>query len=206
MRLTDSPENPDTFILCSYYVLRWCMSSFTFILPLLFVLGNLNRCWWISEPLTIQSFLSAYYHIGSDCTALAGIYRDLLVGVLTVIAAYCIVYSFGNLRNWLLNIANVCLAGAVFFPTDWPELHVLATSNTTPSFQNYKLSKLLDLSAFWAVVSSMAKFLMLIFIGLVLSLSLITGMSINDAQLILWVEWVGMWALFCSFTRLQTYV
>jgi hypothetical protein len=146
MRLTDSPEHLDTHILRSYSVLRWCMGGFGLILPLLLVIGGLKSWWWISEPLAVQNSLSAYYHAGSSCTALEGVYRDLFVGVLAAIAACCIIYSgFGKLENWLLNIAGICLAGVAFFPTDWPEPQVLEACKANPDFVDYVPSQLLGL-------------------------------------------------------------
>ena len=147
MRLTDSPDHLDTHILRSYSVLRWCMSILGFILPLLLVFGGLNSWWWISEPLPVQNSLSAYYHAaGSGCTALVGVYRDLLVGILAAIAACSIIYSgFGKLENWLLNIAGVCLAGVAFFPMGWPEPQVLTTCQTTPGFEGFEPSQMMGL-------------------------------------------------------------
>ncbi|NEQ49884.1 MAG: hypothetical protein F6K11_07100 [Leptolyngbya sp. SIO3F4] len=146
MRLTDSPDHLDTHILRSYSVLRWCMSGFGFILPLLLVIGGLRSWWWISEPLAVQNSLSAYYHAGSVCTALDGVYRDLFVGILAAIAACCVIYSgFGKLENWLLNIAGICLAGVAFFPTDWPEPQVLNACQTNPDFVDFVPSPFLGL-------------------------------------------------------------
>lgn len=147
MRLTNSPEHLDTHILRSYSVLRWCMSGFGFILPLLLVIGGLRRWWWLPEPLAVQNSLSAYYHAGSSCTALDGVYRDLFVGILAAIAACCVIYSgFGKLENWLLNIAGVCLAGVAFFPMGWPEPQVLDLCKKTPGFEDYGSSQLLGTS------------------------------------------------------------
>lgn len=146
MRLTNSPEHLDTHILRSYSVLRWCMSGLGFILPLLLVIGGVKSWWWISAPLAVQNSLSAYYHAGSSCTALDGVYRDLFVGILAAIAACCVIYSgFGKLENWLLNVAGICLAGVAFFPTDWPEPQVLKACQATPGFEDYVPSQLLGL-------------------------------------------------------------
>lgn len=146
MRFTESPEHLDTHILRSYSVLRWCMSAFGLILPLLLVIGGLKSWWWLAEPLPVQNSLSAYYHAGSSCTALEGVYRDLFVGILAAIAACCVIYSgFGKLENWLLNVAGICLAGVAFFPTDWPEPQVLGACKATPGFVDYIPSQLLNL-------------------------------------------------------------
>lgn len=146
MRLTDSPDHLDAHILRSYSVLRWYMVGLGLILPLLLVFGGLNSWWWLSEPLAVQNSLSAYYHAGSSCEASNGVYRDLFVGILTAIAACCVIYSgFGKLENWLLNIAGLCLAGVAFFPTDWPEPQILGTCQAKPEFVDYIPSQLLNL-------------------------------------------------------------
>lgn len=167
MRLTDSPEHLDVHILRSYSVLRWCMSGFGFILPLLLVISGLNSWWWISEPLAIQNSLSAYYHAGSNCTALEGVYRDLFVGILAAIAACCIIYSgFGKLENWLLNIAGVCLAGVAFFPTDWPEPQVLAACQAKPGFVDFEPSELLGLPILIHFVAAIAFFIAIMVVNI----------------------------------------
>lgn len=146
MQLTNSPEHLDTHILRSYSVLRWCMSILGFILPLLLVISGLNSWWWIPAPLEVQNSLSAYYHAGSSCTALHGVYRDLFVGCLAMIGVCAVIYSgFGKLENWLLNIAGICLVGVAFFPMGWPESQVLATCQATAGFQEFEPSKLLGL-------------------------------------------------------------
>ncbi|MEM9483349.1 MAG: hypothetical protein AAGA83_06615 [Cyanobacteria bacterium P01_F01_bin.116] len=146
MRLTKSPERLDTHILRSYSVLRWCMSAFGFMLPLLLVIGGLKSWWWLETPLPMQNSLSAYYHAGSSCTALDGVYRDLFVGILAAIAACCVIYSgFGKLENWLLSFAGICLAGVAFFPTDWPEPQILGACEAKSGFVDYIPSQLLNL-------------------------------------------------------------
>lgn len=146
MRLTDSPDHLDTHILRSYSVLRWCMSILGFILPLLLVFGGLNSWWWISEPLPVQNSLSAYYHAGSSCTSLDGVYRDLFVGCLAMIGVCSVIYSgFGKLENWLLNIAGICLIGVAFFPMGWPEPQVLTSCQAISDFQIFEASKMLGL-------------------------------------------------------------
>ena len=159
-KLTDPPPRLDTHILRSYSVLRWFMSGFGFVLPLLLVVGGLNGLWWIPAPLEIQNSLSAYYHAGSTCTAFDGVYRDLFVGLLTAISFCLIIYTgFGKLENWLLNIAGVCLAGVAFFPTDWPEPHVLSVCQGTAGFEAFTSSKLLGLPVSIHFASAIAFFL-----------------------------------------------
>ncbi|EKU98952.1 hypothetical protein Lepto7375DRAFT_8289 [Leptolyngbya sp. PCC 7375] len=167
MRFTDSPEHLDTHILRSYSVLRWCMSGFGLILPLLLVIGGLRSWWWLAAPLPVQNSLSAYYHAGSSCTALEGVYRDLFVGILAAIAACCVIYSgFGKLENWLLNIAGVCLAGVAFFPTDWPEPQVLATCQARPGFVDYVPSELLGLPMSIHVIAAIAFFIAIMVVNI----------------------------------------
>ena len=146
MRLTESPDHLDTHILRSYSVLRWCMSILGFILPLLLVFGGLNSWWWLAEPLPVQNSLSAYYHAGSSCTSLDGVYRDLFVGCLAMIGVCSVIYSgFGKLENWLLNIAGICLIGVAFFPMGWPEPQVLTSCRAISGFQEFEASEMLGL-------------------------------------------------------------
>lgn len=167
MQLTDSPDHLDTHILRSYSVLRWCMSGLGFALPLLLVIGGLKSWWWISAPLAVQNSLSAYYHAGSPCTALEGVYRDLFVGILTAIAACCVIYSgFGKLENWLLNFAGVCLAGVAFFPTDWPEPQVIDTCKATPGFVDFAPSQFLGLSLPLHFVAAIAFFIAIMLVNI----------------------------------------
>ncbi|MFG6094819.1 hypothetical protein SPB21_06195 [Leptothoe sp. ISB3NOV94-8A] len=167
MRFTGSPEHLDTHILRSYSVLRWCMSVFGFILPLLLVIGGLRSWWWLAAPLPVQNSLSAYYHAGSSCTALEGVYRDLFVGILAAIAACCVIYSgFGKLENWLLNIAGICLAGVAFFPTDWPEPQVLASCKDTPGFVDYVPSELLGLPMSIHFIAAIAFFIAIMVVNI----------------------------------------
>ena len=160
MRITDPPPRLDTHILRSYSVLRWFMSGFGFVLPLLLVVGGLLGLWWIPAPLEIQNSLSAYYHAGFPCTAFDGVYRDLFVGILAAISFCLIIYTgFGKLENWLLNIAGVCLAGVAFFPTDWPEPQVLSACQVTLGFEAFTSSKLLGLPVSIHFASAIAFFI-----------------------------------------------
>jgi hypothetical protein len=148
IRITESPKDLDAHILQSYSTLRWCMGVLSFMLPLLLVVGGINSFWWISAPLKIQNSLSAYYHAGSMCVASVGVYRDLFVGILAAISFCLIVYTgFGNLENWLLNIAGACLACVAFFPMDWPETNGLSACQVTPSFLAFTSSKLWGLQS-----------------------------------------------------------
>jgi hypothetical protein len=231
MQITDPLERLDTHILRSYSTLRWCMGIFSFMLPLLLVVGGMNHLWWISTPLAIQNSLSAYYHAGYACMASDGVYRNLFVGILAAISFCLIIYTgFGKLENWLLNIAGICLAGVAFFPMDWPEQQTLAACQPIPGFTGFTSSKLLGLPVsihgasaftfflaitlvnvctamdtveiiqdvqkqkFWCMVFSVARFLMPLSLLLVLLLSMATGTSIIGDRLILWIEWVGIWA------------
>lgn len=149
-----SPKRLDTHILRTYSVMRWFMSGFGFLLPLLLVLGGVWSWWWLAEPLAVQNSLSAYYHAGS-CTAHDGVYRDLFVGLLTAISFLLIVYSgFGALENWLLNIAGIFLLGVAFFPTGWPEPQMVCQG--IPAFE---ASKLLGLPISVHLASAVAFFI-----------------------------------------------
>ncbi|MEL6232633.1 MAG: hypothetical protein AAFR24_22235, partial [Cyanobacteria bacterium J06627_3] len=115
-------------------------------MPLLLVFGGLNSWWWLAEPLPVQNSLSAYYHAGSSCTSLDGVYRDLFVGCLAMIGVCSVIYSgFGKLENWLLNIAGICLIGVAFFPMGWPEPQVLTSCQAISGFQEFEASKMLGL-------------------------------------------------------------
>jgi len=119
------------------------MGVFGLILPLLLVVGGINSLWWLQTPLEIQNSLSAYYHAGSMCQHSAGVYRDLFVGILTAISVCLMLYTgFGQLENWLLNIAGISLAFVAFFPMDWPEPQYLSKCQTTQGFVAFTSSKL----------------------------------------------------------------
>ena len=85
-------ERLNTHILRIDSVRRWFMSGFGFLLPLLLVFGGLWRWFWLEEPLAAQNSFGFSYHARSY-TALEGIYRDMLVGLLTTIGFLLIVYS-----------------------------------------------------------------------------------------------------------------
>ena len=146
-RIADSPPPKlDEHILKSYSALRWIMTGLSFALPLLLVVGGLNSWWWISAPLEAQNSLSAYYHAGSQCTAFAGVYRDLFVGILTAIGFCLIIYAgFGRLENWLLNVAGICLMGVAFFPMGWTEQQMIPACSQE-AFEGFISSKLLGTS------------------------------------------------------------
>lgn len=159
MRIFDSPDNLDEHILRSYSVLRWFIVGFGFALPLLLVVGSVNRWWWLDKALPVQDSLSAYYHAGSPCIPHQGVYRDLFVGLLAAISFCLIIYTgFGKLENWLLNIAGVCLAGVAFFPTDWPNPGLLESCRNSLGFQQHTASRLLGLPVSIHVVSAIAFF------------------------------------------------
>ncbi len=160
MRITNTPERLDMHILRSYSTLRWCMGVFGFILPLLLVMGGINRLWWLQAPLEIQNSLSAYYHAGFMCKHSAGVYRDLFVGILAAISFCLIIYTgFGKLENWLLNIAGIGLAGVAFFPMDWPEPQALSACQTIPGFVAFTSSKLFGLPISIHAASALTFFL-----------------------------------------------
>lgn len=181
MQITAPPKRLDTHILRSYSTLRWCMGIFGFMLPILLVLGGINSLWWIPAPLEIQNSLSAYYHAGSICTALEGVYRDLFVGILAAISFCLIIYTgFGKLENWLLNIAGVCLAGVAFFPTDWPEPQVLSACQATPGFVAFTSSRLLGLPVSLHFAAALAFFLVITLVNIFTAMD--TVKIIKDAR------------------------
>ena len=147
MHLVTPPKRLDTHIAQTYTVLRLFMSLCGFVLPPLLVIGGLSQFLWLDAPLPVQNSLSAYYHAGSnECLSLAGVYRDLFVGVLVAISACLVVYAgFGKLENWLLNIAGVCLAGVAFFPMDWPEVPYRASCSAS-GFAPFPASTLLNIN------------------------------------------------------------
>jgi hypothetical protein len=171
MRITAPPKRLDTHILRSYSTLRWCMGVLSLILPLLLVVGGINSLWWLPVPLEIQNSLSAYYHAGSICTVLSGVYRDLFVGILATISFCLVVYTgFGKLENWLLNIAGICLAGVAFFPTDWPELQAQSSCQATPDFVAFTASKLLGLPVSTHVAAASTFFLAITLVNILTAL------------------------------------
>jgi small-conductance mechanosensitive channel len=221
------------------------MGVFGFILPLLLVVGGINRLWWLATPLEIQNSLSAYYHAGSMCMAFDGVYRDLFVGILAAISSCLIIYTgFGKLENWLLNISGICLAGVAFFPTDWPEPQAMSACRVIPAFKAFTSSKLLGLPVsihttsalafflainlvnvftamdtvniiedenkkkFWRTIFSVFRFLVP---GTLLIVVLLWIIGIIGDRIVLWLEWVGIWAfsfywLLKSIEILQTKV
>jgi hypothetical protein len=96
------------------------MATLGFSLPPFLVFSGLMKFWWLPEPLPMQSSLSAYYHAGGGCSTSYGVYRNLFVGFLCVIAACLIIYSgFSPLEDWLLNAAGVSLLLVALFPSSW---------------------------------------------------------------------------------------
>lgn len=107
-------------VLKSYSALRWAMATLGFSLPPFLVVSGIMRFWWLPEPLPTQTSLSAYYHAGGGCLTSYGVYRNLFIGFLCVIAACLIIYSgFSRLEDWLLNAAGVSLLLVALFPTSW---------------------------------------------------------------------------------------
>jgi hypothetical protein len=132
--------------------------------------------------------------------------------------------GFGKLENWLLNIAGFSLLGVAYFPTDWPNPAALASCRLVPGFQPYHASRLLGLPVsvhvvsaivffaaitlvngltaldtveiiadpgerqFWRNVFRVMRFIMPVSLGVVLLF--LRG----DQRLVLWLEWVGIWA------------
>ncbi|MEH2199075.1 hypothetical protein [Nostoc sp.] len=129
-QITDPPQL-DKHILSSYSMLRWSMGILSLIFPLLLVVGGLVKLFWLSSPLEMQHSLSAYYHAGVNaetmCTAFAGVYRNLFVGILVALSLCLIIYTgFGKLEDWLLNVSGISLACVAFFPMGWPEEQMLS--------------------------------------------------------------------------------
>ena len=194
MRLTDSPDHLDTHILRSYSVLRWCMSILGFILPLLLVFGGLNSWWWLAEPLPVQNSLSAYYHAGSICTSLDGVYRDLFVGCLAMIGICSVIYSgFGKLENWLLNIAGICLIGVAFFPMGWPEPQVLASCQAIPGFQVFEASKMLGLPLAIHFIAAIIFFIAIMVVNIYTAMDTVKLIEDDDKR--------ALWTIIFSVAR-----
>ncbi|MEH2262469.1 hypothetical protein [Nostoc sp.] len=129
-QITDPPQL-DKHILSSYSMLRWSMGILSLIFPLLLVVGGLVKLFWLSSPLEMQHSLSAYYHAGVNaetmCTAFAGVYRNLFVGILVALSLCLVIYKgFGKLEDWLLNVSGISLACVAFFPMGWPEEQMLS--------------------------------------------------------------------------------
>jgi hypothetical protein len=179
-RITDPPQL-DKHILGSYSTLRWCMGFFALLLPLLLVVGGINNLWWIPTPLEIQNSLSAYYHAGSTCTALGGVYRDLFVGILGALSLCLFIYrGFGKLEDFLLNIAALSLACVAFFPMDWPEPQKLIECRETPGFVAFTSSKLLGLPISIHFAAASIFFIMLILVNILTAMDTVD--SITDAK------------------------
>jgi hypothetical protein len=179
-QITDPPKL-DQHILRSYSMLRWCMGVFALMLPLLLVVGGINSLWWIPAPLEIQNSLSAYYHAGSTCTSLGGVYRDLFVGILVALSLCLFIYKgFGKLEDFLLNIAAISLVCVAFFPMDWPEPQKLPECRGTPDFAAFTSSKLLGLPISIHFASASIFFIMLILVNIFTAMNTVD--SITDAK------------------------
>ncbi|MBE9066431.1 hypothetical protein IQ260_07175 [Leptolyngbya cf. ectocarpi LEGE 11479] len=80
------------------------------------------------------------------------------------------------------------VASAVLFFLTITAVNVLTAMNTVKRIKNEAQKR------FWEGVFKFAMWLMPIFIGLVLLVRLFTGTSIIGEQLILWIEWAGIWS------------
>jgi len=98
------------------------MAGLGLLLPPVLTIGGIYQLWWLKERLPFQPSLSAYYHAGGGCATSYGVYRNVFVGILCVIAACLVIYSgFSALENWLLNCAGLSLLLVALFPTSWTQ-------------------------------------------------------------------------------------
>lgn len=117
---TGSPTTLELHILRSYSALRWTMAGLGFLLPPFLTIGGSFQFWWLEKSLPLQASLSAYYHAGGGCSTSYGVYRNLFVGILCVIAACLAMYSgFSTREDRLLNFAGASLLLVALFPTSW---------------------------------------------------------------------------------------
>ncbi|MEH2028020.1 hypothetical protein [Nostoc sp.] len=180
-QITDPPEL-DKHILSSYSMLRWCMGILSFIFPLLLVVGGLVKLFWLSSPLEMQHSLSAYYHAGVNaetmCTAFAGVYRNLFVGILVALSLCLLIYTgFSKLENWLLNVSGISLACVAFFPMGWPEEQMLSKCGN----EVFVGSKLLNLEIkLWGQDIRLHFIAAFIFFLMLISVSILTAMDSVD--------------------------
>jgi hypothetical protein len=211
-------------ILKSYSTLRWVMAALGFLLPPFLTICGVMKLWWLDEQLPIQTSLSAYYHAGGGCATSYGVYRNLFVGILCVIAACLVIYSgFSDFEDRLLNLAGISLLLVAVFPTDWG---VADLGEQCKDFVPFTASKILGTSVPIHYAAAIAFFIFIALVNvctaydsvrmikddkvrnswfaiyriarwlmpLALIVSALASRFFDPSRTVLWVEWGGIYA------------